>query len=68
MKKTTAGFAVATLAVLGIAGCTQSKPDDSAAQTDLKIVAQMPVDQNGAEVTLATGTTPISPAGDGKAN
>jgi branched-chain amino acid transport system substrate-binding protein len=34
----------------------------------LNIVAQMPVDQNGAEVKLEGGGTPADPAGDGTAN
>jgi branched-chain amino acid transport system substrate-binding protein len=34
----------------------------------LNIVAQMPVDQNGAEVELEGGGTPADPAGDGKAS
>ena len=39
------------LAVLGLAGCgEQSKPGDSAAQSDLKIVEQVQIDDNGAAV------------------
>ena len=53
--------------VLGIAGCTQSEPSENAAQTDLAIVAQMPVNEDGQEVKLEAGATPASPAGDGKA-
>ena len=59
-----------TAAVLGIgiAGCAkQSAPGENAAQSNLKIVAQMPVDQNGAEVKLEAGADPVSPAGNGKA-
>ncbi len=53
--------AAAAVAVLAVAGCTQSAPTEnaangSAAQTDLQIVAQMPIDGDGNEVTLATGT------------
>ena len=64
--------AAAAAAVLAVAGCTQSAPTEnaangSAAQTDLQIVAQMPIDGDGNEVTLATGTAPLNPAGDGTA-
>jgi branched-chain amino acid transport system substrate-binding protein len=57
----------AALMVLGIAGCSQPAPGGSAGETDLKIVAQMPIDENGREITLQAGATPASPAGDGKA-
>lgn len=59
-----------TAAVLGIglAGCAkQSAPGETAAESNLKIVAQAPVDQNGAEVKLEAGADPVNPAGDGKA-
>ena len=68
--------AAAAVAVLAVAGCTQSAPTENAAngsgaknatQTDLQIVAQMPIDGDGNEVTLATGTAPLNPAGDGTA-
>ena len=59
--------AITALTVLAVSGCSQSTSGESPAQTDLKIVAEMPVDQNGAEVTLATGATPVNPAGNGKA-
>ena len=55
------------MVVLGVAGCSQSAPSENATQTDLKIVAQMPVDQNGGEVKLEAGASPANPAGDGKA-
>ena len=60
----------AAAAVLALAGCSQSKPEaaDSGPVRDLNIVAQMPVDQNGAEVKLEGAGTPADPAGDGKAN
>ena len=60
----------AAAAVLALAGCAQSKPEASSGEPvrDLNIVAQMPVDQNGAEVKLQGGGTPADPAGDGKAN
>jgi branched-chain amino acid transport system substrate-binding protein len=52
---------------MGIAGCNQSKPDEGAAQSDLKIVEQVQIDQNGAEVKPDAGVAPANPAGDGKA-
>ena len=59
----------ALLAVFGIAGCNQQSPlnGGSSSQADLKIVEQVQIDQNGAEVKSDTGTTPADPAGDGKA-
>jgi branched-chain amino acid transport system substrate-binding protein len=55
--------------VLGIAGCQQSEPSEGGtAQADLKIVEQVQIDENGAEVKAAEGTAPADPAGDGKAN
>ena len=57
----------AVLAVLGLAACNQSKPNESSSQSDLKIVEQVQIDQNGAEVKPESGTTPADPAGDGKA-
>jgi branched-chain amino acid transport system substrate-binding protein len=53
---------------MGIAGCNQSKPDEGATSSDLKIVEQVQIDQNGAEVKPEAGATPANPAGDGKAN
>ena len=55
----------AVLAVLGIAGCNQSKPNENSSQSDLKIVEQVQIDQNGAEVKPG-GHHPADPAGDGK--
>lgn len=57
----------AGLLVLGIAGCNQSAPEQSASKADLKIVEQVQIDENGAEVKSAAGATPADPAGDGKA-
>ena len=59
----------ASLAVLGIAGCgEQAKPGDSAAQSDLKIVQQVQIGQDGAAVKPTEGAAaPADPAGDGKA-
>ncbi|BBX08405.1 branched-chain amino acid ABC transporter substrate-binding protein [Mycolicibacterium aichiense] len=60
----------ALLAVIGIAGCNQQSPSNgggNSAQGDLKIVEQVQIDQNGAEVKPDAGATPADPAGDGKA-
>jgi branched-chain amino acid transport system substrate-binding protein len=58
----------ALLAVLGIAGCNQSEPSgEKSSQSDLKIVEQVQIDQNGTEVKPEAGTTAADPAGDGKA-
>jgi branched-chain amino acid transport system substrate-binding protein len=51
----------------GVAGCSQSKPEQEKAQADLRIVEQVPIDENGAEVKPPAGTVPANPAGDGKA-
>ena len=59
----------AGLMVLGMAGCQQqSEPEEETAQTDLKIVEQVQIDENGDEVKAAgrRQRRPI-PAGDGKA-
>lgn len=54
--------------VLGIAGCQQSEPTEGgAAQADLKIVEQVQIDENGAEVKAAEGAAPADPAGNGQA-
>jgi branched-chain amino acid transport system substrate-binding protein len=55
------------LVVLGIAGCNQSKPSGDTSQSNLKIVEQVQIDENGAEVKTAGGAAPADPAGDGKA-
>jgi branched-chain amino acid transport system substrate-binding protein len=55
------------LVVFGIAGCNQSAPEDNKSQADLKIVQQVQIDENGAEVKTAEGAAPADPAGDGKA-
>ena len=56
--------------VLGIAGCSQqsqTSEGEGAAPTDLKIVEQVQIDENGGEVKAAEGAAPADPAGDGKA-
>ena len=66
------------LVVFGVAACTQPSPNeeskgggssqaDTAAPTDLTIVEQVQVDQNGAAVEAQTGAAPADPAGDGTA-
>ncbi|MDT5336769.1 MAG: branched-chain amino acid transport system substrate-binding protein, partial [Mycobacterium sp.] len=58
------------LLVLGIAGCNQSAPagdSGSGSSSNLKIVEQVQIDENGAEVKAASGAAPADPTGDGKA-
>jgi branched-chain amino acid transport system substrate-binding protein len=62
-----------------MAGCSQKAPSNdssksstsaaeaTAAPTDLKIVAQVQIDQNGAEVKSDATVAPVDPAGDGTA-
>jgi branched-chain amino acid transport system substrate-binding protein len=53
-----------------LAGCQQSEPSGGgggAAQSNLKIVEQVQIDENGKEVKAAEGASPADPAGDGKA-
>jgi branched-chain amino acid transport system substrate-binding protein len=60
----------ASLVVLGLAGCQQqSEPSEGGAEgsSDLKIVEQVQIDENGAEVKPPEGVKPLNPAGDGKA-
>ena len=52
---------------LGVTGCSQTKPSDSPAQSNLAIVAQQPIDLNGAQIAAQSGANPANPAGDGKA-
>lgn len=65
-----AAAAAAAAAVLALAGCSQAQPEGATAKQagDLKIVAQNPVDQNGAEVMQENAGTPADPRGDGNAN
>jgi branched-chain amino acid transport system substrate-binding protein len=55
--------------VLGIAGCTQSQQSSGGetAPADLKIVEQVPIDENGKEMKPPDTATAADPAGDGKA-
>jgi branched-chain amino acid transport system substrate-binding protein len=64
--------------MLGIAGCSQPAPTSetsnsassastTAAPAELKIVEQVQIDQNGAEVKPEAGVLAADPAGDGKA-
>lgn len=57
----------AGLLALALGGCSQSTPEEEAAQTNLKIVEQVQIDENGAEVKATEGAAPVDPAGDGKA-
>ena len=66
-RKTIAAVAVA-LVLPAAAGCKQAVAFGRfGAQADLKIVPQMSIDQNGSEIKAEAGTTPATPAGDGKA-
>ncbi|WP_167759587.1 branched-chain amino acid ABC transporter substrate-binding protein [Mycobacterium sp. PS03-16] len=67
MARNAFALSSAGLLALGLAGCSQSTPEEEAAQTDLKIVEQVQIDENGAEVQAAEGAAPADPAGDGKA-
>jgi len=58
----------AGLVVLSLAGCQQKKPAEEQAQSNLKIVEQVQIDENGKEVKATEGAAPADPAGDGKAN
>ncbi len=60
------------LVAFGIAGCQQQSQSNSGggdeAPTALKIVEQIQIDQNGAEIKPEAGASPVNPAGDGKAS
>ncbi|CAN5366966.1 branched-chain amino acid ABC transporter substrate-binding protein [soil metagenome] len=54
--------------MLGLAGCNQGSPEEGgAAQSDLAIVEQVQIDQDGAEVKAEGGLEPADPTGDGNA-
>ncbi|BBY83825.1 branched-chain amino acid ABC transporter substrate-binding protein [Mycolicibacterium pulveris] len=57
----------AGLLALALAGCQQSEPGEDSGQTDLKIVEQVQIDQNGTEVPPDESAAPADPAGDGQA-
>ena len=58
----------AGLVVLGIAGCQQSQPTDGdSAQSELRIVEQVQIDENGAEIPPPEEAAAADPAGDGNA-
>jgi branched-chain amino acid transport system substrate-binding protein len=57
----------AGLLVLGLAACHQSSAGQNNSQTNLKIVQQVQIDENGKEVNSTEGAAPADPAGDGKA-
>ena len=59
----------AGLLVVGIAACSkQSTPEqNNSSQTNLKIVEQFPIDDNGAKLTPPDTSAAADPAGDGKA-
>lgn len=57
----------AGLMALAIAGCTQSTPEEEAAQSNLNIVEKVQIDETGGEVAASGGATPADPAGDGTA-
>lgn len=54
--------------VLGLAACQQqSAPEEEQAQSELKIVEQFPIDENGAQIKPPDTSAAADPAGDGKA-
>lgn len=67
MARNAIALSSAGLLALGLAGCSQSTPEQEAAQTDLKIVELVQIDENGAEVQTAEGAAPADPAGNGQA-
>lgn len=57
----------AGVVALAIAGCNQAAREENAAQSALRIVEKVQIDENGTEVAAAEGATPADPAGDGQA-
>jgi len=57
----------AGLVVIGVAACHQSSPGQNNSQTNLKIVEQVQIDENGKVVNATEGAASADPAGDGKA-
>ncbi|MGB3484425.1 MAG: branched-chain amino acid ABC transporter substrate-binding protein [Mycobacterium sp.] len=68
-RATRSAFALSSAALLavGLVGCNQGSPEEGSAQSDLAIVEQVQIDQNGAEVPAVEGAEPANPAGDGNA-
>lgn len=60
-------LSAAGLAVLGVAGCGEQSESGESAQSDLKIVEQAQIGEDGAAVKPVEGAVPADPAGDGKA-
>ncbi|BCI53659.1 branched chain amino acid ABC transporter substrate-binding protein [Mycolicibacterium litorale] len=62
-------FALSSAAVLALAlaGCNQGAPEEQSAQTDLKIVEQVPIDENGREIPPPDTSAAADPAGNGQA-
>ena len=48
-----AALTMATVAILAIAGCSQGAPGSDSAEGNLSIVASKPIDEKGAEVSVA---------------
>jgi branched-chain amino acid transport system substrate-binding protein len=67
VARTVFALGSAGVVVAGIAGCSQSQPQEQAAQAELKIVEQVQIDENGGEITLTAGAAPADPAGNGQA-
>ena len=68
-RATRSAFAMssAALLVLGVASCSQNKPEEDQAQSNLKIVEQVQIDQDGKEIKSDASAKPADPRGDGKA-
>ncbi len=61
-------LSTAVIAVSAVAGCgKQAAPNESGAPSELKIVEQVQVDQNGGAVSADGAVAPADPAGDGQA-
>ena len=57
----------AGVALLVTAGCGKQPKEADKAQSDLKIVEQVQIGQDGAQVKAESAAAPLNPAGDGKA-
>ena len=71
VTRSAAAIGAVGLVVLGMAGCSKSKPGDNNADSstpgNLKIVEQVQIDENGGEVPAQQAAEAVDPAGDGKA-